>query len=1090
MEESEIKGGLIIKKKQSNKDEHVFKAPLPRQSVLGLDKLADEKRRKDHYRPKRVETPSDVGGLSQEAKDRLYNRRNERDIKYREAGISQRHEKRQRDNHDILPVKRRHEWDETPKSFRLTPKSVNLTGMKHLVSLKEFPQAAGENAVFEDYSGYYKKKEEDMKQKVQKKMTARQLHFNREQSLWETNRMLQSGAVQRSLTDYDPDHEDENQARVHLLVRDIKPPFLAGKNVQTDRLDQVDVVRDITSDLAINARNGSKLVKEIREQKERAKAAAKVANLTGTSIGNIMGVQKHEEAEDNPKAESQFASFMKDKTDTVSDFATSKTIAEQRRYLPVFAVREQLMTLIQENRVIVVVGETGSGKTTQLSQYLYEEGYAKYGLIACTQPRRVAAMSVAKRVSEEVGCKLGSTVGYSIRFEDCTSPETKIKYMTDGILLRESLTAPDVEQYSCIIMDEAHERSLNTDVLMGLLKRVLMRRRDLKLIVTSATMNADKFSKFFGNVPIFTIPGRTFPVNVMFSKNPVDDYVDGACKKALQIHLSHPPGDILIFMTGQEDIEVTCTVLRDRLAQLDDDIPPLNVLPIYSQLPADLQAKIFERADKGARKVIVDGISYVIDTGFNKLKVYNPRIGMDSLQITPVSQANANQRSGRAGRTGPGHCYRLYTESAYKKEMFENTIPEIQRTNLSNIVLLLKTLGETILNSMYQIWTLGGLDDTGDLTKVGSKMSQFPLDPSLAKMLITAEQLGCTAEVLTIVSMLSVPAVFYRPKERQEESDAARERFNAPESDHLTLLNVYMQWKTNGYSDSWCQENFVHSKGLRKAREVRDQLQDIMKTCKMRIVSCGSDWDLIRKCICSAYFHQAAKLKGIGEYINMRTGMSCHLHPTSAIFGSGQTPDYIVYHELVLTSKEYMHWLADMGPMFFSVKDANYTQRDKRRQDRQDTQRMEERLEKALEQQRLEQEKEQKPVSKARIATPGMRSRTPKPLANTQDKKLKQLGDAQVYSLFETIEDPIAIEKTEQARQSRYKVINKARKESYQVVEISKDDDITMNMMAMVREHLGNMNLEEDDFVYDIYYHNTSVRPAQALDQSTTGSGD
>ncbi|KAJ3120562.1 DEAH-box RNA helicase prp16, partial [Irineochytrium annulatum] len=273
-------------------------------------------------------------------------------------------------------------------------------------------------------------------------------------------------------------------------------------------------------------------------------------------------------------------------------------------------------------------------------------------------------MSVAKRVSEEAQCKLGSRVGYAIRFEDCTSDETMIKFMTDGVLLRETLTTRDLDQYSCVIMDEAHERSLNTDVLMGLFRRIITRRRDLKLIVTSATMNAQKFADFFGNVPIFNIPGRTFPVDVMFSKNPCEDYVDSAVKQVLAIHLSHPPGDILVFMTGQEDIEVTCAVVTERLSELED-VPPLSVLPIYSQLPADLQAKIFERAEGSARKCIVatniaetsltvDGIMYVVDTGFSKLKVYNPKIGMDSLQITPVSQANANQRSGRAGRTGAG----------------------------------------------------------------------------------------------------------------------------------------------------------------------------------------------------------------------------------------------------------------------------------------------------------------------------------------------------------------------------------------------------------------------------------------------------
>ena len=678
-----------------------------------------------------------------------------------------------------------------------------------------------------------------------------------------------------------------------------------------------------------------------------------------------MGLKKEDKTEDleeddNVKKDSQFASHMQQKNESISQFALTKTMKQQRQYLPAFAVREELLRVIRDNRIVVVVGETGSGKTTQLTQYLMEDGYGKYGIIGCTQPRRVAAMSVAKRVSEEVGTKLGGLVGYSIRFEDVTSKETVIKYMTDGVLLRESLNSGDIDQYSCIIMDEAHERSLNTDVLMGLLKRVMTRRRDMKLIVTSATMNAEKFSRFFGNVPIFTIPGRTFPVEIMFAKNPCEDYVDAAVKQVLNIHVSQPPGDILVFMTGQEDIECTCAVLQERLDQLDD-VAPLDVLPMYSQLPADLQAKIFGRGENNARKVIVstniaetsltvDGIIYVVDSGFNKLKVYNSKIGMDALQINPVSQANANQRSGRAGRTGPGTCFRLFTEAAFRNEMFVNNIPEIQRINLTNIVLLLKTLGvenllefefmdpppqETILNSMYQLWVLSGLGDLGELTPTGAKMAQFPLDPSLAKMLITSEGLGCSDEVLTIVSMLSVPGIFYRPKERAAESDACREKFFIGESDHLTLLHVYNQWKSHNYSDNWCNDNFLHGKSLKKAREVRQQMMDIMKMQGLSLHSSGNDWDVIRKCICSAYFHQSARLKGIGEYVNMRSGMACHLHPTSALYGRGFTPDYIVYHELLFTSKEYMQcvtavdgtWLAEMGPMFFAVKEKSFTQR-------------------------------------------------------------------------------------------------------------------------------------------------------------------
>lgn len=599
-----------------------------------------------------------------------------------------------------------------------------------------------------------------------------------------------------------------------------------------------------------------------------------------------------------------------------------------------------------------------------------EEGYGKFGLIGCTQPRRVAAMSVAKRVSEEVAAsvkesgseftkkdELGGTVGYAIRFEDCTSEETMIKYMTDGVLLRESLNDADLNKYSCIVMDEAHERSLNSDVLFGVLRKVVARRSDLKLIVTSATLSAETFSDYFGGAPVFRIPGRTFKVETYFSKSVQEDYVMAAVKQTMQIHFNSPPGDILIFMTGQEDIEGTCSVLAEKMEKLGEDSPPLLVLPMYSQLPADLQSKIFEAAPKGIRKCIVstnvaetsltvDGIRYVIDSGYCKLKVYNSKIGMDALLVTPISKANANQRSGRAGRTGPGFCFRLYTERQFREELMEAAVPEIQRTNLSNVVLLLKSLGiknllefhfmdpppqENIMNSLYQLWILGALDNTGDLTPMGRRMVEFPLDPPLSKMLLFAhEQERCSTEVLIIVSMLSVPSVFFRPKDREEESDAAREKFFVPESDHLTLLNVYLRAKQFKFDSEWCARHFIHAKGIRKAREVHAQLCDLMKQQKLDPKSSGGSWDVVRKAICSAYFYNSSKIKGIGEYINMLNGIPCSLHPSSALFGLGYTPDYVCYHELISTSKEYMscvtavegEWLAELGPMFFSVKES------------------------------------------------------------------------------------------------------------------------------------------------------------------------
>ncbi|KAJ2804602.1 hypothetical protein H4R20_002442 [Coemansia guatemalensis] len=843
----------------------------------------------------------------------------------------------------------RKDWESTQRQLDRDWYSIDESG------------AAADDAhnPFADYVEHDNQLEAKRMGQQAKRMTARQKQYNRDSEMWEANRLKQSGIVQAA---DDEDEDDGDGDRLHLLVHDLRPPFLEGSAL-TRQVDPVKTVVDPTSDLAVFARKGSALVRAQREQREKMKATREAVNMTGTTLGNVMGVtaDADDAAKDSDDRVPEGAKDLKagsaesaEATSSISKAAKAQTIREQRESLPAFTCRDELLRVIGDNQVTVVVGETGSGKTTQLAQYLHEAGYTQHGMIGCTQPRRVAAMSVARRVSEEMDVELGQLVGYAIRFEDCTSRQTRLKYMTDGVLLHEALSSNDLGRYSVIIMDEAHERTLNTDVLLGLLRRIVAERRDLRLIVTSATMNSRRFADFFGNAPVFTIPGRTFPVDIMFSRSACEDYVDSAVRQVLTVHLGQSAGDILVFMTGQEDVETCCAAIRERLAAIDSP-PPLAVLPIYSQLPADLQARIFERTP--IRKVVVatniaetsltvDGVKYVVDTGFYKLKVYNPRVGMDALQVTPISQANANQRSGRAGRTGPGVAFRLYTERAFRHEMFPSPIPEIQRTNLAYVVMLLKSIGvndlltfdfldppplEALKTAMYQLWTLGALDNSAQITSLGRKMSELPLDPAPAKMLVSAHALGCTVEVVTIVAMLAVPTVFYRPKERLDESDAAREKFFVPESDHLTLLNVYNQWRSNGYRDSWCARHFIHSKAMRRAREVREQLVDILSSSlKIELKSAGADWDSVRQCVCSAYFHHAARSKRLGEYSNMRSGIPCHLHPTSALYGMGFTPDYIVYHELIYTSKEYMQcvtavdpkWLAEMGPMFFSIRES------------------------------------------------------------------------------------------------------------------------------------------------------------------------
>lgn len=323
---------------------------------------------------------------------------------------------------------------------------------------------------------------------------------------------------------------------------------------------------------------------------------------------------------------------------------TNRTIKEQRESLPIFKLREQLVNAIKDNQVLVVIGDTGSGKTTQMTQYLAEEGYADRAKIGCTQPRRVAATSVAKRVAEEVGCRVGQEVGYTIRFEDCTSPDTKIKYMTDGMLLRECLLDPDLNNYQVLVLDEAHERTIHTDVLFGLLKHTVKRRPDLKLIVTSATLNAEKFSTYFFSCPIFTIPGRAYPVEKLYTKDPESDYLDAAMVTVMQIHLTEPKGDVLLFLTGEEEIHTAAEVLYERMKALGPRVPELVILPVYSSLPSEMQSKIFEAAPEGSRKVVIatniaetsitiDGIYFVVDPGFVKQNAYDPKVGMDKLVV-------------------------------------------------------------------------------------------------------------------------------------------------------------------------------------------------------------------------------------------------------------------------------------------------------------------------------------------------------------------------------------------------------------------------------------------------------------------------
>ncbi len=642
--------------------------------------------------------------------------------------------------------------------------------------------------------------------------------------------------------------------------------------------------------------------------------------------------------------------------------AKIKTIQDVQKSLPVYHHRDDILNALKEYQIMIIVGDTGSGKTTQIPQYLHQAGYTKNGMkIGCTQPRRVAAMSVATRVAEEMGVRLGNEVGYSIRFEDKSCEKTVIKYMTDGMLLREFLTDPELSTYSALIIDEAHERTLHTDILFGLVKDIARYRPELKLLISSATIDAQKFSNYFDKAPIYKIEGKTFPVDHYYTPQPEANYLQAAIQTVFQIHASQGDGDILVFLTGQDEIETMGENLSETCRKLGNKIKPLIICPIYANLPAELQSKIFEPTPKGSRKVVlatniaetsitIDGVAFVIDPGFVKENVYNPKTGMESLVVTPCSRASSDQRAGRAGRVGPGKCFHLYTKWAFLNEMPKTTSPEILRTNLSSVVLLLMSLGindlihfdfmdsppnDMLIKSLELLYALGALNHKGELTKIGRQQAEFPTDPMVSKAIIASDKFNCVDEVISIMSMLGESsALFYRPKLDKVHADKAKESFTRPDGgDHLVLLEIWNQWIDTGFSKQWAQDNFLQYKNLCRARDVRDQLVRLCERVEIDIDKPRNEDDnvtiteRIMKSIVSGFFPNTARLNRNGEnYKSIKTkSETIYIHPSSVIFPIKPLPKWVLYNELVLTSKEFMRncmpikskWLMELAPHYF-----------------------------------------------------------------------------------------------------------------------------------------------------------------------------
>ncbi|KAH0619085.1 hypothetical protein JD844_018733 [Phrynosoma platyrhinos] len=641
----------------------------------------------------------------------------------------------------------------------------------------------------------------------------------------------------------------------------------------------------------------------------------------------------------------------------------SLSIEQQRQKLPVFKLRNHILYLVENYQTLVIVGETGCGKSTQIPQ-------------------------IAGRVAEERGALLGHEVGYCIRFDDCTDLQaTRIKFLTDGMLVREMMADPLLTRYSVIMLDEAHERTLYTDIAIGLLKKgsqvvldseskgqlqedlpiltpqpsavsywdrrtlgdeadgsaqeeetdsilkshpnvvynpvshwnlmpvdpetfqsremtshlvqaqvhraafsepptpppwyqVQKKRGDLRLIVASATMDAEKFRDFFNQNEtsdpskdtsmILTVEGRTFPVDVFYIQSPVPDYVKSTVETVMKIHQTEGDGDILAFLTGQEEVETVVSMLIEqaRIFARTGMKKHLRVLPMYAGLPASEQMKVFERVSHNVRKVIVatniaetsitiNGISFVIDCGFVKLRAYNPKTAIECLVVVPVSKASANQRAGRAGRNRSGKCYRLYTEEDFEK-LPQSTIPEMQRSNLAPVILQLKALG--------------------------------------------------------IDNVLRFPFLSIRE----------HRKFAVEEGDHLTMLNVYEAFIKHSKNSQWCQDHFLNYKGLVRATAVREQLKKLLVKFKVPKKSCEGDPDPVLRCIVSGFFANAARFHSTGAYRTIRDDHELHIHPTSVLYAE-KPPRWVVYNEVIQTSKYYMRdvtaiessWLLELAPHFY-----------------------------------------------------------------------------------------------------------------------------------------------------------------------------
>jgi ATP-dependent RNA helicase DHR2 len=709
-----------------------------------------------------------------------------------------------------------------------------------------------------------------------------------------------------------------------------------------------------------------------------------------------------------------------------------------RKELPIFAHKSEICKNLRQKDVLLLVGETGSGKSTQVPQFLLDEPWCRStpvtdrngsvssgvkkktvgGCIAITEPRRVAAISLARRVAEEMGTPLGksspaSQVGYSVRFDNSTSPSTRIKFLTEGMLLQEMLRDPWLTEYSAVVVDEVHERGVNVDLVLGFLKKMLVGGHQgdrggvpLKVVVMSATGNMGEIRDFFEakisqpdsqaaspgsggsevgsewsgiseEKPVTAtcgIEGRQYPVKTIYSPNPVPNIIDSALQAIFHIHVHEAlPGDILVFLTGQETVENLESLCQEYALSLDlRSVPKLLILPLFAALPQSAQQHVFERTPPRTRKVIiatniaetsvtVPGVRFVIDCGKCKKKQFSSRLGLDSLLVTPVSKSAANQRKGRAGREALGTCYRLYTEQTYLTFEQDND-PEILRCDLTQMVLGLKARGvDDVVNfpllttprrhslekALLHLLQLNAIDETGKITALGSEIARLPVTPSLGCVLLAASrpEFDCLDECIDIIAALSVENVFLNTttEEKKEQADSARRELYRREGDHLTLLATVQAYATeNSDRKAWCEKRYVSHRAMKAVMDVRKQLTEILRRNSMqnnaqqaadppsgtldpsRVQSDSLEdaraTDLhsrILQAFLSGFLANTALLMPDSTYKTLMGKQTVGIHPSSVLFG--RKVEAIMYNEFVFTQKAYargvsavqMNWIGE-----------------------------------------------------------------------------------------------------------------------------------------------------------------------------------